>query len=346
VYRAEIEAAKATGGYVDPRSGRILFRTYAQRWLDGRLGIAETTAAGYASYLRSLILPTLGDHRIDQIGPDDLRVWIAQLDRDGSAPATIRKALTVVRQILGRAVTDRRITVNPADVGDMDLPAQRRKTMTILSAAEIVDLVAAAGPFFGTHFLTAASTGLRWGELAGLPIDNLDVLRGEIRVETQLREIAGRLTLGVPLKTESSRRIVTIPRSVAERIGEHLGRFPNDSGVVFSSVEGKLLRRSNFRRAAMKRAATEIGRPQLTFHDLRHTHASLLLAEGEPITNVSARLGHRDAATTLRIYAHALEGSERSASDRFEAILRENVGYSRDERPAEGDLGTVSTVGA
>ena len=94
----------------------------------------------------------------------------------------------------------------------------------------------------------------------------------------------------------------------------------------------------------MRRAAREIGRPRLTFHDLRHTHASLLLAAGEPITNVSARLGHRNAATTLRIYAHALEGSERSASDRFEALLTENVGYSRDGRLGEGDLGTVSTL--
>ena len=344
VYRAEIEAAKATGGYVDPRSGRILFHTCAQQWLDTRIGIRDTTRASYTSYLHTLILPILGEHRIDQITPDDLRMWIAGLNRAGSSPATIRKALMLVRQILRRAVTDRRITVNPVDVGDLDLPAQQRKTMTILSAAEIVDLVAAAGPFYGTHFLTAASTGLRWGELTGIPTDHLDVLRGEIRVETQLREIAGRLTLGVPLKTESSRRTVTIPRSVAERIGEHLGRFPNDSGVVFTSVEGHLLRRSNFARNVMRRAAREIGRPRLTFHDLRHTHASLLLAAGEPITNVSARLGHRNAATTLRIYAHALEGSERSASDRFEALLTENVGYSRDGRLGEGDLGTVSTL--
>jgi len=251
-----------------------------------------------------------------------------------------------MRQILGRAVSDNRIVVNPADVSDLDLPAVRRKTMTILSAAEIVGLVEAAGPFFGTHLLVAASTGLRWGELTGLPLGNLDLLRGELRVETQLREIGGQLTLGVPLKTESSRRIVTIPRSVAGRIGEHLGRFPSDAEVVFTSSEGNLLRRSNFARSVLNPAAEQIGRPQLTFHDLRHTHASLLLAAGEPITKVSARLGHRDAATTLRIYAHALEGSERSASDRFEALLTENVGYSRDEPVIAHDLGTVTTLGA
>lgn len=86
-------------------------------------------------------------------------------------------------------------------------------------------------------------------------------------------------------------------------------------------TEGALLRRSNSARGILKPAAAAIGFPQLRMHDLRHTHASLLLADGEPIPQVSARLGHGDVATTLRIYAHAIPGNERSAADRMDEMF-------------------------
>lgn len=298
-----------------------------EAWLESRIGIRESTRSAHESYLRSLIVPYLGDYPLDAIQPDDLRRWVATLDRDGSAPATISKAPTIVRKVLDRAVVDRRIAANPAVVGDLDAPTTRRRSMTTLTAAEVVALVDAAGPLFGTHLYTAATTGQRWGELAGLEVDNLDLLRGEIHVVSQLREVSGDLTLGAPPKTGSSRRTVTIGRDVAHRIGEHMGQFPSESGVVFTSAEGRLLRRSNFGRRILKPAAEAIGKPGLRFHDLRHTHASLLLAAGEPIPNVAARLGHANASTTLRIYAHAIEGTERSAADRIESVL---AGVPRD----------------
>ncbi len=339
-YRAELEHSRYTGSYIDPKAGRIAFGPYAERWLASRIGIRDTTRAAQESYLRSLILPALGEYPLDAITPDDLRDWIASLDRRGSAPATIRKALLITKKILDRAVADRRIGHNPAaSLEILDAPPVQRKTMRTLTANEVGELVRASGPFYGAMIHTAAATGMRWGEIAGLRTSELDLLRGEIRIESQLREIAGTLTLDAPLKTASSRRIVTIDGGTAEMIGAHLARFPNNEGVAFSTVEGKLLRRSNFARSHFKPAARSIGRGELTFHDLRHTHASLLLAAGEPITNVADRLGHRDAATTLRIYAHAIEGTQRSAADRIGSILP--AGFPRDGAAPDDDGGIV-----
>ena len=101
----------------------------------------------------------------------------------------------------------------------------------------------------------------------------------------------GRLRISDKLKTPTSRRTVTIGRRLSELIAEHIGRFPNQHGLVFTGPEGGLLRRANFAKRVVKPAAARIGRPDLSMHDLRHTHASLLLASGEPITVVSTRLG-------------------------------------------------------
>jgi integrase len=193
--------------------------------------------------------------------------------------------------------------------------------MVVLTAAEVNELVEVAGLFYGVHLLTAAQTGLRWGELVGLPIENADLLRGELHIQQQLIEVDGGLRISDTLKTPTSRRTVTIGRRLSELIGEHIGRFPNSHGLVFTGPEGGLLRRSNFAKRVLKPAARKIDRPDLSMHDLRHTHASLLLASGEPITVVSARLGHKHPATTLRTYAHAIAGTERGPADAMDAMF-------------------------
>lgn len=106
---------------------------------------------------------------------------------------------------------------------------------------------------------------------------------------------------------------------MSDLLGEHIGRFPNDHGLVLTGTEGGRMRRSNFYRGVLKPAAAAIGVPPLRIHDLRHTHASFLLAAGEPIPTVAKRLGHKDSATTLRIYAHAIPGTERGTADAMDA---------------------------
>jgi integrase len=266
------------------------------------------------TYLDAYLLPTFGAVPVARITTADIQKWISELHDAGKAAATISKTVSMLRAILDLAVRDKLIASSPAAV-KLELPKAKQREMLVLAAGQVAELSQASGVFYRTLILTAAQTKMRWGELAGLPVDNVDLLRGEIRVNRQLVEIDGHHHITDQLKTPTSRRAVTIGRTQAGLLGEHIGRFPNDLSLVFTSTEGKYLRRSNFARQVLKPAAQEIKAPGLRFHDLRQTHASLLLASGEPVTEVSKRLGHRNPKITLEIYAHAIPGMERSSAD-------------------------------
>jgi integrase len=301
----------------------VTFGELAEAWHAGRVKLRDTSKARNRSYLDNYLLPMFGRWPVNRIETFDVQKWIASLDKRSLAPATIGKSVSMLRTVLKTAVRDKLIVVNPADA-DLELPVRdpgADNPMVVLTATEVNDLIETAGLFYGVHLLTAAQTGLRWGELVGLPIANVDLLRGEIHVQQQLIEVDGKLRISDKLKTPTSRRTVTIGRGLSELIGEHIGRFPNQHGLVFTGPEGGLLRRSNFAKRVLKPAAARIGRPDLSMHDLRHTHASLLLASGEPITVVSTRLGHKHPATTLRTYAHAIAGTERGPADTMDEMF-------------------------
>jgi integrase len=307
------------------------------------VGLAPTTIAQHRSYLDSLILPTFAAVPLSAITATQIRAWVADLDTAGKAPATIAKALVILRAILAQAVEDQKLARSPAAV-KIELPKAPHRAMTVLTVEQVADLADAAGPFYRTHLLTAAQTGLRWGELAGLPLTEVNTLRGEIKVAQQLLEIAGHLEISSQLKTGTSRRTVTIGGQIAALIGEHAGRFPTESGLVFTTTEGAMLRRSNFARSVLKPAAAAIGVPQLRFHDLRHTHASLLLGAGESVPAVAKRLGHRSTLTTMRTYAHAIPGTERSAADQMDTMFGSvptTLAGWRGQNEGSGEIGAV-----
>jgi integrase len=331
---------------VDPKAGGVIFGPIAEAWHRGRVGLADTTTARNRSYLGQYLQPTFDRTPVNRITTADIQLWIASLDDRGLAPATIRLAVAMLRAILKTAVRDKLIIINPADA-DLELPKRDPgvdNPMIVLTSEQVTELVDAAGIFYRVHLLTAAQTGLRFGELAGLPVENVDTLRGEIHVRQQLTEIAGRLTITNRLKTRSSRRTVTIGRHLSELLGEHIGRFPNEHGLVFTGTEGGRLRRSNFARGVLKPAARAIGVPNLRMHDLRHTHASLLLAAGEPIPVVSQRLGHKDLATTLRIYAHVIPGTERGPADAMDEMFGTIPTTVTNWRGMSGGYGTEAEV--
>lgn len=275
------------------------------------------------------MLPAFGDYPIAAITAADVQQWVADLHTQGYSAATVAKAYRIVRAVLNVAVRDRHITRSPIADG-VELPKSESAPMQVLTTDEIAALADAVGPFWRLLILTAGGTGMRWGELAGLRTSRVDLLRRRLDVSEQLTEVSGRHSFTAP-KTASAVRSVTIPAYLADEIAGHMAQYPNDRSVVFATTEGTYLRRSNFGRGVFKPAAAAIGKPTLRFHDLRHSHASILLASGEAITTVSARLGHRDPSITLRVYSHLMPGQDQSAADRLDALWRGiSVGYEAD----------------
>ncbi len=199
----------------------------------------------------------------------------------------------------------------------------------ILSLAELEALYAAFPPPFDLAVQLAASTGLRAGELWGLQVRDLKTApdgRAILRVERALKDLKGHLVLG-PTKTHAA-RTVTLPNALALTLRAHVAGQPT-MAPMFVGGKGAQVRHNLWMchvwRPAVAATFKRLPQRKLRFHDLRHTHASLLLAAGHAPTAVAARLGHASVTTTLSIYAHALPGSDAALAAMFDPNSNEEA---------------------
>ena len=235
------------------------------------------------------------------------------------SPTTVRRVHAALATMLTEAVRRRVLLANPAK--HCRLPHAPGHVAVILSLGELQTLYTAFDPADALAVELTATTGLRAGEVWGLQVHDL---RGSVlRVERALKDINGHLELG-PTKTHSTRD-VTLPTAFAARLRAHtVGRrkfAPMFAGPTGARVRHNLWSSRVWRkgvRAAFPPPSYPVAHRHLRFHDLRHTHASLLLAAGYPATAVAQRLGHASVTTTLNIYAHALPGSDAELATLFE----------------------------
>jgi integrase len=268
------------------------------------------------SYLRNLILPFLGDRAINRLTTDEIREWIARLEAGGKAPATTRKAYQILGSIINQAVDDGRLLKSPLPRRP-GLPAVESKEMKILTVDEVHDLAGAIDPRYAAMVLTSAYTGLRPGETAGLRIDSVDLLRASLTVSGTLSEVRGEVLFGPP-KTKRSARTLAISRSLAQEIGQHIGRYASPEGWIFPSPRGQALRWNHFRRRVWLPAVMAAGMAPLRFHGLRHTHAAWLIAQGEHPKVISERLGHSSITVTFDVYGHLMPGMDEEVAERLD----------------------------
>jgi integrase len=174
--------------------------------------------------------PVLGDVSLNRLTPDLLRRLMAELSAAGYAPETVAKTMRWVRLTLNQAVRDRLLFSSPAK--GIHLPKPRRSDMRLLDPLE-VGLVANALPDRNQSLpLVAAYTGLRWGELAGLRVADIDILRKRLTVRSALIEAAREPPrLGLP-KTAASERTITLPNIVIDTFALHLQQQPPVDGIV------------------------------------------------------------------------------------------------------------------
>lgn len=242
---------------------------------------------------------------------------IGDLNSEGYAPETIAKTLRWVRLTLNEAVRDRRLLSSPA--ADVRLPKPRRAEMRILNPAE-VDAVALQLPDrYEALPVVAAYTGLRWGELVGLRVGDVDMLRKRLTVRTSVIEASGIPPyLGIP-KTHSSERTITLPEIIIGALAIHLSSHPPVNRMVWTTARGALLRRGSFGRIWRRSVAESVGAP-CTIHDLRHTHAAWLIAAGEHPKAIQTRLGHSSIQVTIDRYGHLMEGLDDRTADRLDTL--------------------------
>ena len=157
--RAEVEVALAGSVWRDPRRGEIKLSEWVTVWLPTRHDLRATTRARLETTMRSQVLPRFGRLPLDRIGNGVIRVWVSELLAAGLSAATVRKAVFALRQCLGAAVADGRLTVNPAL--EIPLPSERQKSPCFLSRVEVEQLVEAMPARYAALILVGAYAGLR-----------------------------------------------------------------------------------------------------------------------------------------------------------------------------------------
>ena len=333
-FMAEVEVAVSRGEYLDPRKGSITLSDWSERWLESRRGVRPSTKSRDRSYVRNHIVPDLGSLRLSEIAFDHVQEWVGRLESKELAPATVRKAYQILAQILELAVKARRIGWNPAR--GVELPSLEEPDPRFITSEEIDRLADIIERRFRALVLLGGYCGTRWGEAAGLAVSRVDLLHRRITIDQALTEVDGVLSLSPP-KTKSSVRRIALPQFMIEEIEEHLATFaPGPNGVLVTTNDGFLLRRSNFRRRIWLPAVAAADLSPLPFHALRHSHAALLIAQGEHPKVIADRLGHASPNVTNAIYSHLFDGLDDLAAERLDQARNEShTDFSR-TRDAQG----------
>ena len=311
--------------------------------------LSPTTVRGYEWIVKTYVTPTL-----DKVPLARLRT--AQLDRlygqlrdkggqDGKplSAATVRQVHAIIRRALQQGVKWGWITTNPAALASP--PRVRGATFELPDPAEVVALIETAGeddPDFACFLHLAATTGARRGEVCGLRWCDVDLDGGTMTISRNVVEGAGSEVVEKDTKTHAARKIALDPGTVTalkaqrERMTNRTKatgtRLPEDGHVFSPDPDGDRPLAPNDVTKTFIRVRKRAGLDGVRLHDLRHFAATRLLAAGVPVRTVSGRLGHANAATTLGVYAHFVEESDRDAAATLGALLASPGGKRRPTR--------------
>jgi integrase len=321
--QAWLDAATASivaGSHVAPRAGRTTVGEVATRWREIHLGhLKPSTVTRYEGLLRLQVLPTWETRRLEDVRTADVRKWVANLHASGLSASSVRAAYRVLSLVLDLAVEDNRLPRNPA--AGVKLPRAHRDEPRFLSRDQLETLARAAGED-GDVVRFLAATGLRFGEMVGLKVGRVDLLRRRVTVAEAVTQVGGVLRPGTP-KTHQ-RREVAIPRHLVEALARRC-EGKNADDYVFTSPQGGPIRLDNWRRRVFNPAVRVAGLGGVSPHDLRHTAASLAVASGAHVKAVQKMLGHASAAMTLDVYSGLFEDDLERLADHMDRAHEDHV---------------------
>jgi integrase len=266
--------------------------------------------------VRLHLKPALGRLKLSKLTPAHVQgLYRDKLD-SGLSSATVQKIHTVLHKALAQALKWNMMARNAADAVKAPRPAPAE--MHPLSPDEARKLIEAVrGNKLEALYVLEVHTGMRQGELLALRWEDVDLNEGVIRIRRTLTRSGGRIALGEP-KTKGSRRPVHLTSAAVEALRSHLewqleeierlGDLYRDNGLVFTSQVGTLINPTNLRRRSFAPLLERAGLPQIRFHDLRHTCATLLLTRNVHPKYVQELLGHATVAITLDTYSHVIPG--------------------------------------
>jgi integrase len=312
--------AEIISGKWKPRTSdaTMTFARYAKTWMADR-PLKPRTRYHYQQLLDQRLLPRFGAMRPAQITPDMVRAWHADMGEE--TPTLRAHCYGLLRSILATAVHDELISANPCHIRGAG-NSKRVHKVTTLELDELAALVDAMPERYQPMTLLAAWCGLRFGELTELRRKDIELTNGVIHVRRAVTRVAGEFVVGTP-KSDAGIRDVAVPPHLLPMLREHLSNniTGGREGLLFpaAGVPTKHLAPASLYRVfyPARRAA---GRPDLRWHDLRHTGAVLAASTGASLAELMARLGHSTPQAALR-YQHASRGRDAEIARRLSAMV-------------------------
>ncbi|MBR3255597.1 MAG: site-specific integrase [Clostridia bacterium] len=352
---AKIELAKFVadvqkGMYVEGKS--LKFTDFVEIWKRdyGSKELAPSTYKRYLGILESRIIPYFGHFRVDKIKPTDIMQFYDLLSRDTQilrrkdnngkktgkplSPKTILEHHRLLRAMLQKAVYWQMIVSNPAE--RVQAPKTKKPKRKYYDDEQSKALISGLMELTEEQFkykvaiILTIFTGVRLGELMGLEWSDINFRDGIVSINRSSQYLAEKGVFTKTPKTESSIRDVAIPEFVVSLLEEYKYWYDNqkelfgelwyDSNRLFVQVDGKPMHPSTISKWFEKFVA-QIGLPVINFHGLRHTNATLLIAQNIDVSVVAARLGHAQITTTLNFYVHPIISHNKTAGFALENLL-------------------------
>ena len=325
----------ARDGARERTTSALTVREYLlEQWMPRRhRELRPSTAKRYEWMIRNYIVPAIGSHRLSALRAEHLdRLYIELLDHGGTgrrplSPKTVYDAHVVIRSALHVAVARHLVDHNVAhDARPPRISMRSRSTPEVWTASQLAQFLAHTAHLrlYPALHLTA-TTGMRRGEVAGLRWGDWNPQTHRLSIARSRQAIPGG-TVEVPTKTASGRRSVDLDAGTERILATWRRRQAHDghptglNDSMYTNTNGDPINPESLTQL-FDRKVHSSGLPRIRFHDLRHTHASLLAATGEPIKVVSERLGHAHPGFTMDTYQHVMPGMGADAATAFAALL-------------------------
>jgi len=321
--------AQVAQGEYSPRSPKTV-KDIATEWYRQRAAqpYRRATLISWRNHVDNYVVPSLGYMKVMDLDVHRVEAALEEWAKD-IAPVSANKVLTTLTAILDMAERHGQVRRNVAE------KALRVKVKTeedgaeveldqVYTKAELSRLINSTDGMTKVFVMIMSLTGVRSGECFGLVWPNIDLKAAKLDVRLSLTDQdRGKESTLEPVKTRSSKRTIPLPHELVKELTAWKLRSPiNDKDLVFARTDGKPYRRSSVR-TLLDKAITKAGIKRLTPHGLRHTFASLLLADGRPVPEVSHLLGHRNAQVTMSIYAHFIPKETTAVQDLATSIMGE-----------------------
>lgn len=324
------------GAGLSAENHNISLGKYQERWLSIKeIKVRPSTFDDYKRLCRLYIAPHFGETPIRKIKTADINSFYLELIKRGIGTPTIDYVHRVLRTIFSDAIRDGIIGSNPCRYANRP-KGKKSRNVEAMSESEVTAFLKLSDETsFRALFRTAISTGMRLGELLGLTWRDVDFAKGRILINKQIptRHIKGVLREAAETKTESGNRTLPVSKKLLNELMQHstsqkervlfMGSAWKDHNLVFPSSIGTPLQ-PGYPEKTCKQIFAAIGlNDSFTFHNLRHTAASIMLNNNMSIVEVSKYLGHSSPAITAHIYAHLIAGGLEKAVSVFDNAIPE-----------------------